>query len=201
MEATLDRRTFLVLAGSAAVVGTAGTTGCSTSWITTVIANIPVVINIADSVVSVIGEATGNGTLPVDVAAALSAAMKAAVASLNAFQDVANAYNADKSDGNLAAMIAALTKTQNDVQGVVTALPAGSVDPNVVLVIIAALGTVILTLSSIQAIIPGAAPVAVTARAVSAAVSGKVSPPNAATVKYGINAVFALHGYAHLQLQ
>jgi hypothetical protein len=202
MEATLDRRMFLVMSGGAAVaVATVGTTGCSTSWIDTVIADIPVVVNIANSVVSVIAEATGNGSLPASVAAILTTAMNVAIASLNAFQDAANAYKANDSKGNLAALISALTKAQGDVQGVIAALPAGTVSPTVLAVIVAALGTAILTLSSIQALIPGAAPSEVTAKAMAAVVTGKVSAPNAATIKFSYNAVLAFHGYGHLQLQ
>ena len=113
----------------------------------------------------------------------------------------ANAYNANKSQGNLNALIAALTKVQSDVQGVIATLPAGSVSPSIVAVIVAALGTAILTLSSIQALIPGAAPAVVTARAVAAVATGKVEPPNAATLKSSFNAVLGLHGYQKFQLQ
>ena len=202
----MQRREFLKLTGTGAAVAVISpavltTTGCSTSWIDTVIADIPVVINIANSVVAVIAEATGNGTLPASVAAALTSAINVAIASLNAFQDAANAYNANKSSGNLAALIAALTKAQGDIQGVIAALPSGTVSPTVLAVIVAALGTAILTLSSIQALIPGAAPSGVTAKAMAAAVSGKVSAPNAETIKFSYNAVLAFHGYGHLQLR
>jgi hypothetical protein len=202
----MNRRMFLQLSGTGAAVAVAAptvllTTGCSTAWITTVIDDIPVVINIVNSVVSVIAEATSNGGLPASVAAALTTAMNVAIASLNAFQDAANAYNANKSQGNLNALIAALTKVQSDVQGVIATLPAGSVSPSIVAVIVAALGTAILTLSSIQALIPGAAPAVVTARAVAAVATGKVEPPNAATLKSSFNAVLGLHGYQKFQLQ
>ena len=205
MEAVMvvNRRMFLLMGGGAAVaVATVpAMTGCSTNWIETVIEDIPVVVSIVNSVISVIGEATGNGTLPTNVATDLTAAVNIAVASLNAFQDAANAYNANKSQGNLTALIAALTKAQNDVQGVVATLPAGTVSPALLAIIVAALGTAILTLSSIQALIPGAAPAVVTANAVRAVVSGKVEPPTADTLRSSFNAVLGLRGYANLQLK
>lgn len=202
MEAAMNRRMFLAMSGGAAVaVATAPMTACSTAWITTVIDDIPVVVNIVNSVVAVVAQATSNGSLPGDVAARLTAAMNVAIAGLNAFEDIANTYNADKSQGNLTALIGALTTAQNDVQGVVAVLPAGVLNPSVVAVIVAALGTAILTLSSIQALIPGAAPAVVTAKAVQAAVSGKIVPPNAETLKSSFNAVLGLHGFASLQLK
>ena len=198
----INRRMFLAMSGGAAIaVATVPMTGCSNAWIEVVINDIPIVINIVNSVVAVVAQATGDGALPANVAAALTTAMNVAVASLNAFQDAANAYNANKSQGNLTALIAALTKVQSDVQGVVATLPAGSVNPSVIAVIVAALGTAILTLSSIQALIPGAAPAVVTAKAVQAVVSGKVVPPNAETLKSSFNAVLGLHGFASFQLK
>jgi len=111
----MERRSFLKMSGGAAVAvtsisGSALVAGCSTDWIATVIADIPVVVNIINSVVAVVAQATGSGSLPANVAAELTTAMYVAMASLNAFQDAANAYNANKSQGNLTAMIRELDR-------------------------------------------------------------------------------------------
>jgi hypothetical protein len=111
------------------------------------------------------------------------------------------AYKAAGSAGTLSSVIAALQVAQKDVQGVIAALPAGTVSTVVNTIIVAGLGTAVVVLSSIQAIIPGAAPVAVTFRATSTATASKPVLPNAAALRGGYNAVLMLHGYGQLAVK
>lgn len=168
--------------------------GCSSSWITTVENDLPEILNIVTSIVSVISVAEGNASLPTQVGQVVQAAVAVLQASLGALQDAVNAYKAKQSAGTLNAVIAALNVAEADVQKVVAALPAGSVSPNVATVIVAGLGTVVTILSAIQALVPGAAPAAVTAATAKGA--EKVVLPNAAAIRLGFDSVLRLHGFA-----
>jgi hypothetical protein len=197
MRAELDRRLFLKLsvAGAAVAVVSLPTLGCSTAWITTVLNDLPVVISIAQSIVAVVAEATGNGALaPID-AALISAAASALSTGLTALQDAVNAYNSNNS-GGLAPVIAALLAAQTDATKVVSSLVAAGVTVNsdVQMIITAAMGTAATILAAIQSLIPGAAPASVTAKATATVALGKVTMPNAESLKYGYNSVLWLHG-------
>lgn len=199
----MERRTFLKTGavGSALLVVGGGApallvTGCSTNWIQTIENDIPEIVNIITSIISVISVAEGNSTLPAAAGQVIQTAVAVAQQSLSALQDAVNAYKANESQGNLNAVIAALNAAQADVQKVVGALPAGSVAPAVITVIVAGIGTAVTILSAIQVLIPGAAPAPVTAAATKAAKKEKIVVPNAAAIRTGFDAVLRLHGFA-----
>lgn len=197
----LNRRGFLKLSATGAAVAfipaTLAIEGCSTNWVQVVLNDLPTVIQIVNSIVSVVATASGNGALAATVAAELTVASQTAQASLQAFQDAVNAYNASKTQGNLSAVIAALNAVQADLQKVIAALPAGTVSTNVETVIVAAIGVAITTLSSIQLLIPGAAPAQVRAKAATAVATEKITMPSASALKAAVRAVYELHGYAN----
>lgn len=196
----MNRRNFLKASTTGAAVAVAApsillTTGCSTAWISTVINDIPELINIADSVISIVGVATGNGTLATAAGATVTTFANVLKASLTAMQDAANAYNSNKSQGNLQALIAATQAVQNDLANITAALPSGTVSSSLQTSLVAGIGLAVTIMSAIQAIIPGAAPVAVTASAVQAVSQGKVSVPNADTIRYAYNCTLRIKGY------
>jgi hypothetical protein len=196
----MNRRTFFKASATGAAVVTLTptallTTGCSTAWITTVLNDLPEVVNIANSIVSIVALAQGNGSLATSAAVEITTAANAAKASLQTMQDAANAYNADKSQGNLNALIAATQAVQNDLNKLASSLPSGVLPQDVQVSIVAGLGLAISIMSAIQAIIPGAAPATVTALAVEAVSQGKVSVPNADTIRYAYNCTLRLHGF------
>lgn len=169
-------------------------TGCSTSWIQTVENDLPIIVGVANSILQVITTATGSGAIAGTVGALVTAAVQTLTASLGALQEAVTAYQANTGTG-LSKIIAALVASQAAIKGVIESLPAGTVSPIVLTIIVAGVGTVITILSSIQALIPGAAPAGVTARAISAVSRQTVVMPNAATLKTGFNSVLWLHGY------
>lgn len=197
----MDRRMFLKLSGTGAAVAVVSVPsallleGCSTSWITTVEQDLPVIIQIVESIVAIIGEATSNGTLSAAAAVLMASASNVLTAALNALSSAVAAYNANKTQGLLNAVIAALQAAQNAASSVVQALvQAGvNVSSTIQTVLTASIGTVIMILSAIEALIPGAAPAAVTAKAAAASL-GKVAVPSAQTLKYSYNSVLWLHG-------
>jgi len=198
----LNRRTFLKLssAGAAVAVVTVPSSvlleGCSTSWITTVEKDLPVIVNIVQSIIAIIAEATGNGTLAASAAALMANASNVLNAALNALSQAVTAYNAAKTQGNLDAVIAALQSAQSAASGVITALQTAGVpvSSSIATVVTAGIGTAIVILSSIQVLIPGAAPASVVMKAQVKAGLGKVAVPGTDTLKYGYNSVLWLHG-------
>lgn len=209
MEATmiLDRRKFLLSSGSALAVAAVAAPstilieGCNTNWVNTVINDIPTVVNIVDTIIAVVAQSTGNGVLDAAAVAIVTDAANSLHGALLAFQDAVNAYEKNKSQGNLAAVISALQAAQNDTSNFLKTLPTGLLSSSVATIIVAALGTTITVLSAIESLIPGAAPVSITAKSTVAAVSTKPSMPNSATLAFGFNSVLMLHGFASAQIK
>jgi len=201
----VGRRTFLKLSASGAAVAvlpaTALLEGCSTEWVDVVLKDLPTVVNIAGTILSIVATATGTGALSPVIGQIISASATALQASLQAFKDAVDAYNASKTQGNLNAVIAALQVAQNDARKVIEALPAGTVSTTVQLAIVGALGLVVTLLSSIQTLIPGGAPLSITTKAGIDVVRTKPVMPNADALKFGMNAVLNLHGFASAQIK
>lgn len=101
--------------------------------------DLPVIIGIANSVLQVVSAATGNGVLAAGVSAIITEATTALTAALNALQTAISAYQAAETGGNLAAVIAALQSAQQSVNGVIAALPTGTVSSTVDTIIVAGL--------------------------------------------------------------
>ena len=194
----MNRRTFvkcsatggLILAAAPAAV----ISGCNESWIAVVLNDIPVVVNVVNSILSVVSIATGNGLIGSAVAAIITEAVTALAAALTALKDAIDAYNANPA-GGLSAVIDALKKAQQDANAVMASLPAGTLSATWQLVVIAGLGTVVMILSAIQTLVPGAAPVGIRAKITAQAAAGKLVLPNAAAIQTGFNAVLLLHGF------
>jgi hypothetical protein len=201
----MNRRTFIQGTAAAGAVLTASSAavfeaGCSTSWINTVLADLPTVVGIANAILQVIATAMGNGVLASAVGAIISEAVQTLSASLQALQDAITAYQANTGSG-LSKVISAVQAAQADAQKVISSLPAGSVSTVVQSIIIAGLGAIITILSSIQAMIPGAAPQSITAHATAAAASTTIVLPNAAAIKTGFNNVLLVHGYGAQEIK
>lgn len=196
----MNRRQFgtIAIAGGAVLAagpGTIALDGCSTSWIATLEKDLPTLVNIAGSIISIVAIAQGNGALPAALAPEISAAATVLQASLQALQSAVAAYNGGKGAGTLAAVTAAIAAVQTAAQKVIAALPAGSVSTPTETAIIAGIGLLITLLSSVQLLMPGGAPAPAVAKARTRAVVERPSMPDAATIRTGFNAVLQLHGF------
>ncbi len=205
MEA-ISRRTFgkqaALLAVATAAITLPELEGCSlSSWLTTVEGDLPEILNIITSILAVVTAATGSGTIATDVTAKVDAAVKTFQALLTTLQSSVAAYSANKSAGNLAALIAALQAAQAGVPNVISTISLIT-SPTVATVIVAGFGTAITILSAIEALVPGAAPAAMKAAAaqLQSTASNKIQLPNKETLRTSFNAVLILHGYAQFQI-
>jgi hypothetical protein len=183
--------TGLVLTAPALVIFE---TGCPTSWIQTVENDLPIIVGIANSILQVITTATGSGAIAADVGKLVTESVQTLSTSLQALQDAVTAYQANTGTG-LSRVIAALVASQADIKAVIQSLPAGTIAPVEMTIIVGGVGLVITILSAIQSLIPGAAPTGVTAKAISAVSKQTVVMPNAAALKTGYNSLLWLHGY------
>ncbi len=200
MNTIINRRQFGLgsLAGAAVISsggGVALLTGCSSSWITTLENDLPQLVSIASSIISIVALAQGNGALPAALAPDIAAAAAALKTSLQDLQSAVTAYNNGKGSGTLAAVTDALIAVQTSAQNVIAALPAGSVSTPTETAIIAGIGLLITLLSSVQLLMPGGAPAPAVAKARARAVVERPSMPDAATIRTGFNAVLQLHGF------
>ena len=198
MEAVLDRRMFLKLsaAGAAVAVVSVPNLGCSTAWISTVVADLPVVVNITESILAIISQFLGNGSLGGLNAATIANAVNVLSAALTVLQDAVAAYQTAQTSGALNDVIAAIKAAQAGVAKVVSALVSAgvAVSSTLQMVITAAMGTAATILSAIEALIPGAAPAAVTRLSQATVAASKVSVPNSDSLRFGYNSVLRMHG-------
>lgn len=210
MEATMTRRQFgkgsALLAVATAAIVIPELEGCSTSWITTLENDIPELVNIASSIISIVALATGNGTLAAASAALITAETQILQGGLQTLQDAVTAYNGGKGQGTVQAISDALKAVATDAQTMIAKIMAAGIGipTTVQTAIVAGIGLLITIISSIQLLLPGApVPVAVgqTATAKAKANVAKTAPPNATQIRTGYNSVLVMQGFAADQIQ
>lgn len=163
--------------------------GCSAAWIQTAIDDVPVVLQIATSIISIIQTANG-----VEDPAVMNEATQAAAAAKNDLQtlqtlvtDYQAAAAADKP--NFVGKIdAALAVSQKDLSAILAAFHVKN--QNLQLTVATSVGLALSTLAAIQALIPAQA------AKVSAA-----KPPKPAALKNEFNSVVSSHGYAQFKVK
>ena len=164
--------------------------GCSTAWIDTAIADVPVVLQIVTSIIGIVQTAQGSeDPSTVNAANAVAAQAKADLQQLQVLvNDYQAAAAADKP--NLVGKIdAALATAQKDLAGVLSVFHVKN--QNLQLTIATSVGLALSTLAAIQALIPAQA----------AKVSAKAAkPPKASDLKKQFNTVVRANGYAQFAL-
>lgn len=183
----------LPLAGSAL-------TACSTSWITTAVADIPTAISIADSVSAIIALATGNSLITPAVSASIAIVATAVKAGLLTLQDLINQYQVSKSVTILGKIEDTLTQLLADLSNLLPTLTFA--DQATKVAITSGVSLLIGVLSAIQVLIPstlGGSAVVTATRSRRAAANVKLAPatvlPTSAQIKSQFNAVVFLNGY------
>lgn len=179
---------FGAIALSAAMVVTA----CNTSWISTALADLPVLVQIAENIAAIVGAAQGQAGNS-QTAAEIQAAAATAKTGLLAIQALVNSYDAapaaQKSD-ILGRIDAGLTAVQSNLQQILTA--ARVLNPQLQATITGIVTLAQGTLLAIQTLVPsqkvGAAPL-------------PQRPPSPAALKASYNAIVLQGGLAQYEIR
>lgn len=208
----LTRRNFmsgsavsLVASASAGSFLTLSTTGCSTSWINTAVADIPTAIAIAQSISAIVTLATGNALITPAAAALIDTAAGVVKSGLLTLQDAINVYQSDKSTTNLGKVTDTLNQLLVDLPNILPTLTF--VDQATKVSITTGITLLISVLSAIQVLVPaqianaGARKASPRLASTQALLSGKVVIPSKDQIKSQFNSVVALNGYPQVVIQ
>ena len=167
--------------------------GCSTSWITTALNDLPVVVNIATTIATIVADALGGGVIPAAVAAIIKTAATAVQTGLALVQQLIADYQANPSQ----TIIAKILTTLQDVQSQLTQiLQAAHIDNAALQATIAgAIGLAITVVTAIMSLLPNVTP-AGAMRAPRAA----IKPLTPAQIKAQFDSILTQNGYGKYDL-
>lgn len=201
----MERRNLLKsLTVGSIVLATSGPTlmvaGCSTSWITTAVDDIPTISNIVGSVLSIV--ALGNPALSPELSALINAGLQAASAALVTVQSLISDYKTAPNASILTKIDAALTDVQTNLSSVLSA--AHIKDAALQATISTGISLALTVLSTIQLLIPAtvssrksaALNVSVDRSQAKNAVPQKISVVPSNTLKMMYNVVASSCGYS-----
>lgn len=167
---------FVAIALSAAMVVTA----CNTSWISTALADLPVLVQIAENIAAIVAAAQGQSG-NTQVATQIQAVATTAKTGLETIQALVNSYNAAPAaqKANILGQIdTGLTAVQANLQQILSA--ARLLNPQLQATITGIVTLAEGTLLAIQTLVPAAKAGAKTAQ---------VQPPSPAALKASYNAI------------
>lgn len=181
-------------------------TGCpgGQTWIDVAEKDLPIVVNIAEIVVSIVASLSGNAEITPAALAIINEAVSVFSAGMQALQDAINAYKASPGQALLDKVVAALNAVEQDAPNVIKAIaqaPAG-----IISIITSAIGTAVSLIAAIEALIPTTV-VTVWSGNKAAVPSAKrvnvkgVKLPDAQVVKSNFNAVLSVYGYGQYQVK
>lgn len=195
------RRSFIgTLSAAAADLALAGGSleleGCSTSWISVALKDLPVVVTIATTVATIVANALSGGVLSPAIAAIISTAATAVNAALTVVSQLVAQYQANPSASVITKIQDALATVQSNLQAI---LNAAHID-NAALqaTITGIIGLALSVVSALISILPAPAPVAGAAKTM---VVGAPKIPSASQLKSQTNAILAANGYAQYELK
>jgi hypothetical protein len=147
----MNRRDMLKtsVASGAVVMASASIAGCNASqWIQTALADLPVVIQIITSILSIAGRGNPDPAILAKVSQLGDEAKKDLALAQSLIQQYQSAPNAD----TLSKIETALTTALNSLQAILTAFHV--VDPGIMTAVAAALGSAITVVLAIQSLLP-----------------------------------------------
>ncbi len=181
--------------------------GCSTSWIVTAEQDLPTILSIVESILSIAALASGNGTASAGEVSAITSIGNTIKASLAALQAVIASYNAAPSSTLLAQIAAGLSAIQQNLSAI---LAAAHIANNALqTTITTAVGLALSVVASIQLLMPAPAPATVKAKlavgvvqrpGVPVIVTSKPSIITSGQLKYAYNSVATMYGYGDHQI-
>ena len=179
---------FLAIALSVAMF----TAACNTSWIQTALADLPVLVQIAENIASIVAAAQGQAG-NTQVATDIQAVAGTAKTGLEAIQALVNSYNAAPAaqKATIAGEIdAGLAAVQANLQQILTA--ARVLNPQLQATITGVVTLAEGTLLAIQTLVPAAK---------AGPKAAQVRPPSPAALKASYNAIVLQGGLAQFSIQ
>lgn len=171
--------------------------GCSTSWINTALADLPVITQVALNIASIVAAAQGKEEASPAVASQVQNIAAQVKSDLTLVQSLISSYQSATATQKPALMQkinAALSDVQTNLNAILTAVHIK--DAALQATIVAAVGVAVTTITSIESLIPQPAPTSGAVRA-----SAAVKPPSAAQLKKQFNAIFAANGFPQAELK
>jgi hypothetical protein len=183
---------------------------CSTSWISTALADLPVITQVALNIAGIVAAAQGKGQASPAVTGEVQSIANQVQSDLTLVQSLITSYqsaSAAAKPGIVQKISAALADVQSNLNAILTAVHVN--DAALQATIAAAVGVAVSTVASIAALLPASAASASTASAASAsAASARVTkstpalkPPSASQLKHEFNAIFASNGFPQMQVK
>lgn len=150
----LQRRDFLIAGSAGVAASTLGLSGCSaSSWITIAINDLPTILQIVTTIISIVGAASGSADAGA-VTVATNAANQA-LADLKEVELLIQGYQTAPSASVLAKIDAGLMDVQTNLAGLLTAFHISN--PVLQATLAAAIGSALTILVALQALIPAPA--------------------------------------------
>lgn len=196
----MKRREFIgTLTAGAATLALGGFSlemeGCSTSWITTALNDLPVIVNIATTVAMIVADALGGSVISPAVAAIIQTAAQAVSTGLVVVQQLIAQYQANPSASIIQKIDAALTDVQANLQSI---LSAAHIDnPALQATIAGIIGLALTVVGAIISILPAPAPVAGGAKVARV----PMKPLSPSQIKERANSILNHNGYGNYDLK
>ena len=168
--------------------------GCSTSWISTVLADLPVITQVALNIASIVAAAQGKGQTSPTVTSEVQSIANQVQSDLTLIQSLIANYKsatAAQQPGIVQRISAALGDVQTNLNAILTAVHVN--DAALQATITAAVGVAVTTVAAIASLLP-AVPGAVRA-------SNPVKAPSAPELKKQFNAIFAANGFPQAEIK
>lgn len=205
----ITRRMFAGVGGAALLAGPSiiMMEGCSTSWITTAENDLPAIVQIATSIISIVALASGNGTLAANAAAEANTYATTVKNDLTLLQTLISDYKSSPSSTVLQKIDAALSDITQNLQSILTAVHVNNT--SLQSTIATAVSLALSAVAAVQLLIPVTTALAdrytlqTSAERVSrqSELVTKTVLPSAANLKTMFNAVAVQNGYGSYQVK
>lgn len=162
--------------------------GCSASWISTALADLPVITQVALNIASIVATAQGKEQVSPAVTSQVQNIAAQVQSDLTLVQSLISGYQsatAAQKPAFIQKIAAALADVQTNLNAILTAVHVS--DTALQATIVAAVGVAATTVASIASLLPASAG---TVRA-----NNAVKPPSARELKKQFNAIFASNGF------
>ncbi|MGC1107184.1 MAG: hypothetical protein WA876_11655 [Candidatus Acidiferrales bacterium] len=174
--------------------------GCSVSWISTALADLPVITQVALNIASIVSAADGSQVSPA-VATQVQSIANQVKSDLTLVQSLITSYQsatAAEQPSIVQKISAALSDVQSNLNAILTAVHVN--DAALQATIVAAVGVAVTTVASIASLLP-ASPASASASASTKSAHAAVKPPSARQLKKQFNAIFALNGFPQAEIK